>query len=216
MTICTIALRSTCRSTTRDGRSPFARVDHEGIGQRIVREARHQIAQSAARLDVGKRLLARNEAEFLHLPVLLEAALDLRDVGAIGIESCDAARCRQRVIVVFLIDGLACLLRQLGGIRLTHTLDHRRFAIGAPLRQHLQLLPRFRPVLLVDGVHRRVVRRLRFGLEIRLLDDGTRGAVGGLALEYLLTELLGFDGVKNYDGSWTEYGSLVGAPVEKG
>jgi thiosulfate/3-mercaptopyruvate sulfurtransferase len=33
---------------------------------------------------------------------------------------------------------------------------------------------------------------------------------------FALTELLGFDGVKNYDGSWTEYGSLVGAPVEKG
>ncbi len=33
---------------------------------------------------------------------------------------------------------------------------------------------------------------------------------------FVLTELLGFDGVKNYDGSWTEYGSLVGAPVEKG
>jgi thiosulfate/3-mercaptopyruvate sulfurtransferase len=33
---------------------------------------------------------------------------------------------------------------------------------------------------------------------------------------FALTELLGFSGVKNYDGSWTEYGSLVGAPVEKG
>jgi thiosulfate/3-mercaptopyruvate sulfurtransferase len=31
-----------------------------------------------------------------------------------------------------------------------------------------------------------------------------------------LQELLGFPNVKNYDGSWTEYGSLVGAPVEKG
>ncbi len=30
-----------------------------------------------------------------------------------------------------------------------------------------------------------------------------------------LKELLGFDKVRNYDGSWTEYGSLVGAPVEK-
>jgi thiosulfate/3-mercaptopyruvate sulfurtransferase len=33
---------------------------------------------------------------------------------------------------------------------------------------------------------------------------------------FALHELLGFDQVKNYDGSWTEYGSLVGAPVELG
>jgi thiosulfate/3-mercaptopyruvate sulfurtransferase len=33
---------------------------------------------------------------------------------------------------------------------------------------------------------------------------------------FALTELLGYRNVKNYDGSWTEYGSLVGAPVEKG
>ncbi|HYN36866.1 MAG TPA: sulfurtransferase [Actinomycetota bacterium] len=32
---------------------------------------------------------------------------------------------------------------------------------------------------------------------------------------FVLRELLGFDNVRNYDGSWTEYGSLVGAPVEK-
>ena len=33
---------------------------------------------------------------------------------------------------------------------------------------------------------------------------------------FALQELLGFGDVKNYDGSWTEYGSLVGAPVKKG
>jgi thiosulfate/3-mercaptopyruvate sulfurtransferase len=32
---------------------------------------------------------------------------------------------------------------------------------------------------------------------------------------FVLTELLGFTKVKNYDGSWTEYGSLVGVPIEK-
>jgi thiosulfate/3-mercaptopyruvate sulfurtransferase len=33
---------------------------------------------------------------------------------------------------------------------------------------------------------------------------------------FVLRELLGKKNVKNYDGSWTEYGSLVGVPVEKG
>ena len=32
---------------------------------------------------------------------------------------------------------------------------------------------------------------------------------------FVLSELLGFSNVKNYDGSWTEYGSLVGVPIEK-
>jgi thiosulfate/3-mercaptopyruvate sulfurtransferase len=33
---------------------------------------------------------------------------------------------------------------------------------------------------------------------------------------FALHELLGYEDVKNYDGSWTEYGSLVGVPVETG
>ena len=33
---------------------------------------------------------------------------------------------------------------------------------------------------------------------------------------FVLHELLGRDDVKNYDGSWTEWGSLVGVPVERG
>jgi thiosulfate/3-mercaptopyruvate sulfurtransferase len=32
---------------------------------------------------------------------------------------------------------------------------------------------------------------------------------------FALKHLLGFKDVKNYDGSWTEWGNLVGAPVEK-
>jgi thiosulfate/3-mercaptopyruvate sulfurtransferase len=33
---------------------------------------------------------------------------------------------------------------------------------------------------------------------------------------FVLHELLGRDDVKNYDGSWTEWGNLVNVPVEKG
>lgn len=33
---------------------------------------------------------------------------------------------------------------------------------------------------------------------------------------FVLTHLLGYPKVRNYDGSWTEWGNLVGAPVEKG
>ena len=33
---------------------------------------------------------------------------------------------------------------------------------------------------------------------------------------FVLHELLGYDNVRNYDGSWTEYGSLVGVPIETG
>ena len=32
---------------------------------------------------------------------------------------------------------------------------------------------------------------------------------------FVLRYLLGYDNVKNYDGSWTEWGNLVGAPIEK-
>jgi thiosulfate/3-mercaptopyruvate sulfurtransferase len=33
---------------------------------------------------------------------------------------------------------------------------------------------------------------------------------------FVLNYLLGFTGVRNYDGSWTEYGSLVAVPIVKG
>ena len=32
---------------------------------------------------------------------------------------------------------------------------------------------------------------------------------------FVLTQILGMSKVRNYDGSWTEYGSIVGAPIEK-
>jgi thiosulfate/3-mercaptopyruvate sulfurtransferase len=33
---------------------------------------------------------------------------------------------------------------------------------------------------------------------------------------FVLTQLLGYAQVRNYDGSWTEWGNLVGAPISKG
>jgi thiosulfate/3-mercaptopyruvate sulfurtransferase len=32
---------------------------------------------------------------------------------------------------------------------------------------------------------------------------------------FVLTQLLGYENVRNYDGSWTEWGSLIGAPIER-
>ena len=32
---------------------------------------------------------------------------------------------------------------------------------------------------------------------------------------FVLSQILGHNKVRNYDGSWTEYGSIVGAPIEK-
>ena len=40
---------------------------------------------------------------------------------------------------------------------------------------------------------------------------GERSSHSWFALKYLL----GYENVKNYDGSWTEWGNLVRAPVEK-
>ena len=33
---------------------------------------------------------------------------------------------------------------------------------------------------------------------------------------FVLTYLLGYKNVRNYDGSWTEWGNRVGAPIERG
>lgn len=53
--------------------------------------------------------------------------------------------------------------------------------------------------------------------------DGTRPVIAYCRIGersshswFVLKYLLGFDKVLNYDGSWTEWGNLVGAPVERG
>ena len=64
--------------------------------------------------------------------------------------------------------------------------------------------------------------------ELRALYEGAGVSAGAEVVTYcrigersahtwfVLTELLGFPNVRNYDGSWTEYGSLVNVPVELG
>jgi thiosulfate/3-mercaptopyruvate sulfurtransferase len=64
--------------------------------------------------------------------------------------------------------------------------------------------------------------------DLRALYEGARIVSNGEVITYcrigersshtwfVLTELLGYPDVRNYDGSWTEYGSLVNVPVEVG
>jgi thiosulfate/3-mercaptopyruvate sulfurtransferase len=64
--------------------------------------------------------------------------------------------------------------------------------------------------------------------QLRALYEGADILPGGKVVTYcrigersahtwfVLTELLGYPDVRNYDGSWTEYGSLVAVPVETG
>jgi thiosulfate/3-mercaptopyruvate sulfurtransferase len=33
---------------------------------------------------------------------------------------------------------------------------------------------------------------------------------------FVLTELLGYPSVRNYDGSWTEWGNILRVPIERG
>ena len=50
--------------------------------------------------------------------------------------------------------------------------------------------------------------RIPVGLSCRLSHRAT-------LVWFAMTHLLGYDNVKIYDGSWTEWGSIVGFPIEK-
>ena len=72
-----------------------------------------------------------------------------------------------------------------------------------------------------DGTFRSLADLRRLYLDEQGLDAGTEVIaycrIGERSSHtwFVLRELLGFENVKNYDGSWTEYGSLVGVPIEK-
>jgi thiosulfate/3-mercaptopyruvate sulfurtransferase len=63
--------------------------------------------------------------------------------------------------------------------------------------------------------------------ELKSLYEGAGVQTGGDTIAYcrigersshtwfVLKHILGYANVKNYDGSWTEYGSMVGVPIEK-
>jgi len=63
--------------------------------------------------------------------------------------------------------------------------------------------------------------------ELRALYEGAGVQSGGDTIAYcrigersshtwfVLKHILGYENVKNYDGSWTEYGSMIGVPIEK-
>ncbi len=72
-----------------------------------------------------------------------------------------------------------------------------------------------------DGTFKSLEELQRLYLEEQGLDTGAETIaycrIGERSSHtwFVLRELLGFKDVKNYDGSWTEYGSLVGVPIAK-
>jgi 3-mercaptopyruvate sulfurtransferase SseA len=63
--------------------------------------------------------------------------------------------------------------------------------------------------------------RENLSASIRAFRDDVLGAIGTANLvdvrspDEFSGRLLGHTDVRNYDGSWTEYGSLIGVPIER-
>ena len=89
------------------------------------------------------------------------------------------------------------LLREAkGGLALTE--------VSRSLSLHLSTTHRILRALVNAGyVTQNAEERYRLGREAYLLGQAAQRE-------------LGFDNVKNYDGSWTEWGNSVGVPIEKG
>lgn len=71
---------------------------------------------------------------------------------------------------------------------------------------------RFRPLSELDSVYREGAGLIEGDSVIAYCRIGERSA----HTWFVLTHLLGFEGVRNYDGSWTEWGSAVRVPIVKG
>ena len=78
-------------------------------------------------------------------------------------------------------------------------------------RRHSSLAPdgqrRFAPITMPDRCDRDAPIWV-------IMMTGMRSHRASLAY-FALTELLGYPGVRTYDGSWTEWGSVVGVPIER-
>lgn len=70
----------------------------------------------------------------------------------------------------------------------------------------------FRPLEELDGIYREGAGLKDGDSVIAYCRIGERSA----HTWFVLTHLLGFQGVRNYDGSWTEWGSAVRVPIVQG